>query len=445
MDALQIISSEPLAIIAICVVAGIGLLMGIGLEGLFGFLQRSHLERELERAQFQITHLEEKGAEKEAALELAEERLGYTFGKLANEQLQNNTETFLRLAKETLGTQQTIATSQLEAREHAVEALVSPLREALDRTQREIQSMEKARQEAYGGIHAQLQAMGMAQQALKEETQSLVNALRRPEVRGQWGEITLKRLVELAGMVEHCDFVEQPHTETETGVQRPDMLIHMPENRLLVVDVKTPLDAYLDATHAKGDAARDRALDQHANNVAQRIKELAMKTYWAQFSNAPEFVILFIPGDQFLSAALARRPKLLDDALSLKVILATPTSLVALLKAVAYGWRQLALADNAEEIRGLAVELHDRLSNFAGHMGKVGQRLTNSVDAYNRAVGSLERMVLPSARRFSELGVQTRQSLEELKSIERVVRAPKSEESSDQTENPEPRSGSGSP
>jgi DNA recombination protein RmuC len=249
-----------------------------------------------------------------------------------------------------------------------------------------------------------------------------VSALRRPEVRGQWGEITLRRLVELAGMVEHCDFVSQSHQPTENGAIRPDMVVHLPEARDLVVDVKTPLDAYLEATEAATEVERRAALERHATIVAGRIRDLASKAYWSQFERSPEFVILFIPGDQFLSAALAERPALLDDALRQNIILATPTSLVALLKAIAYGWQQTALAANAAEIRTSALQLYERLATFASHLGTVGKSLGDSVRAFNASVGSLERMVLPSARRFTDLGVQPRQRLVPPKSIEELTR-----------------------
>ncbi len=380
------------------------------------------LRTELRVREEQLKHQEKLELERQAALDLAQERLGAAFGNLANEHLRSNTETFLRLARESLGAHHERAKGDLAAREQAVEGLVRPIRDALARTETQIHELEKARREAYGGITAQLEAMGASQQALQAETRNLVSALRRPEVRGQWGEITLRRLVELAGMVEHCDFVEQSQQSTPDGPIRPDLIVSMPNQRQLVVDVKTPLDAYLDATQATDDAGRRAALERHAAKVAERVRELSSKAYWSQFEDSPEFVILFIPGDQFLSAALSSRPNLLDQALRQQVILATPTSFVALLKAVAYGWQQLALAENAREIRDLAVELYDRLGTFSGHLGRVGKELEGSVKAYNRAVGSLERMVLPSARRFTELGVQPRQTIEPMKAIETAPR-----------------------
>ena len=241
-------------------------------------------------------------------------------------------------------------------------------------------------------------------------------------MRGQWGEITLRRLVELAGMVEHCDFIEQVHVVGDDKIIRPDMIVNMPDQRQLVVDVKTPLDAYLAAAEAPDDAQRKLALEKHAKNVRAHIRLLASKGYWTQFDESPEFVILFIPGDQFLSAALAEEPDLIEYALSQQIILATPTSLVALLKAVAYGWRQLALADNAKEIRVLAEDLYGRLGTFVTHMNKVGRQLASSVENYNRAVGSLERSVLPGARKFTELGVHAKKDIEKLESLEPVPR-----------------------
>ena len=267
-----------------------------------------------------------------------------------------------------------------------------------------------------------LESISLSQQALSSETRNLVTALRRPEVRGQWGEMTLRRLVELAGMVEHCDFTEQEHTPSEDGALRPDMIVHLAEGRQLVVDVKTPLDAYLAAVEAPDDDAREVALQRQARKVRERVRELAAKAYWSQFERSPEFVILFIPGDQFLSAALARDPRLLDEALNQHVILATPTSFVALLKAVAYGWRQVALADNAKQIRDLASELYKRLATFSSHLARVGRSLSGSVDAYNSAVGSLERQVLPGARRFTEMGVQARKPMEPLPEVDAVAR-----------------------
>jgi len=420
----------PLPILA--AVAG-GLLAGGLLAWLLGQRARNALAMSNARLQERLAGEERLRVEREEALKAAQERMALQFDGLANEALRRAGDDFLKLATQRLDTQHERARGELGAREKAVESLVKPISEALKRTETQIEALERSRQHAYGSIQAQLETMSATQQALQLETRNLVTALRRPEVRGQWGEITLRRLVELAGMVEHCDFVEQSHVRTEDGAVRPDLVIHMPEDRQLVVDVKTPLDAYLDAVNAPDDATRDAALQRHANKVAERIRELASKAYWAQFPRSPEFVILFIPGEQFLSAALDRRPQLLDEALRQHVILATPTSFVGLLKAVAYGWRQLALAENAEEIRKLAVDLYDRLNKFTEHVGRVGHTLGRSVEAYNAAVGSLERMVLPGARKFTELGVQPRKTLQSTVEVDTLPRrAPVSDRPDDE-------------
>ncbi len=360
--------------------------------------------------------------ERESAFELANARLTQTFAELSNRSLQANSDTFLKLAEQRLENQQEKAKSELSEREKAVEALVKPINDALKASLQQISELEKSRSEAYGGIKNQLEEMQLNQKSLRQETQNLVNALRRPEVRGRWGEITLRRLVELAGMVEHCDFVEQVHTETDGQIFRPDMIVRMPDRRELVVDVKTPLDAYLAAAEAPDDAQRKLGLARHAKNVRAHIRMLASKAYWNQFDESPEFVILFIPGDQFLSAALNEQPDLIEYALSKQIILATPTSFVALLKAVAYGWRQMSLADNAKEIRVLAEDLYGRLATFVSHLNKVGRQLAGSVENYNKAVGSLERSVLPGARKFVELGVHPSKEIEKLESLEPVPR-----------------------
>jgi DNA recombination protein RmuC len=361
-------------------------------------------------------------AEREAAFELANARLKEAFSEISNQSLQANSDTFLKLARQNLETQQEKAKRELGEREKAVEDLVKPIRDALEASHKQITELEKSRREAYGGIRSQLEEMQNSQKSLTQETQNLVKALRRPEVRGRWGEITLRRLVELAGMVEHCDFIEQAHSVSDGQVIRPDMIVKMPDDRHLVVDVKTPLDAYLEAAEAKDDTQRKLGLERHAKNVRAHIRMLSTKAYWEQFEESPEFVILFIPGDQFLSAALSEEPDLIEYSLSRQIILATPTSFVALLKAVAYGWRQLALADNAREIRVLAEDLYGRLGTFVTHMNRVGRQLASSVENYNKAVGSLERSVLPGARKFTELGVHSTKEIEKLDTLEPVPR-----------------------
>ena len=401
---------------------GIGLLIGLLVMWLIARRRENSLLGDLEQLETRLKSQEAIQQEREAAFELANAKLTQAFADIANRSLRANSDTFLKLAEQNLGTHQEKAKRELSEREKAVEELVKPIRDALQASHKQITDLEKSRSEAYGSIRNQLEAMQLSQKSLTQETQNLVKALRRPEVRGQWGEITLRRLVELAGMVEHCDFVEQVHTTNSDQLIRPDMIVNMPDKRQLVVDVKTPLDAYLSAVEAEDDAQRKLGLERHAKNVRAHIRLLSSKAYWKQFDESPEFVILFIPGDQFLSAALAEEPDLIEYALTEQIILATPTSFVALLKAVAYGWRQLALADNAKEIRVLAEDLYGRLGTFVTHMNRVGRALASSVENYNKAVGSLERKVLPGARKFTELGVHGNKEIEKLESLEPVPR-----------------------
>jgi DNA recombination protein RmuC len=249
--------------------------------------------------------------------------------------------------------------------------------------------------------------------------------LRRPQVRGQWGEMTLRRLVELSGMTAHVDFSEQHHQATDAGAIRPDMIVHLPAQRDIIIDVKTPLDAYLSAVEAQDDEERGTQLKRHAQIVGARVRELSSKQYWAQFEGSADFVVLFLPGDQFLSAALQENPGLMDDALGRNVMLATPSSLVGLLKVVSSGWRQTALAENAAEIRRLGEELYKRLSVFGEHLGRVGKSLGASVDSFNRAIGSLEQQVLPAARRFPQLGLRISREIEAIDPIESLARTPR--------------------
>ena len=403
----------------------LGLLLGVLIAWLIGRGRRRRLQQSLELAETRLKDQEALQRERDSAIEAATGQLTRAFSELAHRSLRSNSETFLRLAEQNLGTQHEKAKRELGAREQAVENLVRPIRDSLAQSQQQISALEKARSEAYGSIRSQLEVMQQSQKFLAQETQNLVNALRRPQVRGRWGEITLRRLVELAGMVEHCDFQEQVHSpgNDEQASIRPDMIVRMPDRRELVVDVKTPLEAYLEAVEAPDDLRRKLALERHARNVREHIRRLGSKSYWGQFSKSPDFVILFIPGDQFLSAALNEDPDLIESALSQQIILATPTSFVALLKAVAYGWRQLALADNAQEIRPLAEDLYGRLTAFVGHLNKVGRQLGSSVENYNRAVGSLERMVLPGARKFVELGIRPKRVMEDAEPLESLPRS----------------------
>lgn len=356
------------------------------------------------------------------ALAQSEARLREGFQQLASTALRDNTDLFLKLARESFGREQASIEGTWRERELAFNALLEPLRSAISRTEAQASALERERVDAYGSLRTQIEALAQGQSALQRETRNLVTALRRPEVRGRWGELTLRRVVELAGLSEHCDFTEQPSVGTAGAMLRPDLVVHLPEGRQLVVDAKTPLDAYLEAIDAPSEELRAAALDRHAQQLDGRVRELASKAYWAQFEHSPEFAVLFLPGDQFLSSALAARPDLLDSALRASVIIATPSTLIAVLKAVAYGWRQVTVAQNAAQIRDLGQEIHRRLTSFLSHFSKAGRQLVGAVEAYNSAVGSLEKQVLPVARRFSELGAATGEALPSMEPIDTPVR-----------------------
>lgn len=384
----------------------------------FQQLLRKHdrLEDELELERRMI-------GERDAAMLTMSTTLKDSFTSMAGAALKNNNEQFLQLARENLGKFQSQADNQLEKREQAVENMVKPIREALEKNEQQVRRMEAERKEAQGAITQHLQAVAESHRLLQSETRNLVQALRRPEVRGQWGEMTLKRLAELAGMVDHCDFIEQESIDSDSGRMRPDMVIRLPDRRDIVVDAKTPLDAYLSAIEAADDDTRKTQLQRHARNVRQRVRELAGKAYWGQFKDSPDFVVLFIPGEQFLAAALEIDHQLLEDALAQHVILATPSSFVALLRAVAYGWRQEALAKNAEIIREVGQEMYLRLATFGEHLSKLGRSLNGSVETYNKAVGSFDTRILPSARKFTELGIKTRKTVPEPEQIDHTARS----------------------
>lgn len=386
--------------------------------------QAAELGAALEAAKARLAVDGERAREQLELLAQSEMRLRAAFDELASQSLRANSEVFLALARESLGREHATVQGALREREAAFNQLIEPIRAALARTETEVQTLERERREAFTSLRAQIEAMHSGQAQLARETRNLVTALRRPEVRGRWGEITLRRVVELAGLTEHADFTEQAQVTTAEGNLRPDLVVHMPDERDLVVDAKTPLDAYLEAIEADSDEARRTALARHAQQVEARIRELAGKAYWSQFARSPEFAVLFLPGDQFLSAALAERPELIDNALKQSVVIATPSTLMALLKAIAFGWRQAQVAQNAAEIRDLGQELYRRLGNFSTHLARVGQRLGNAVECYNSAVGSLERQVLPQARRFTELGVTADAALPTLDPVERLARDP---------------------
>jgi DNA recombination protein RmuC len=336
-------------------------------------------------------------------LEEAKARLAEAFRALAADALKSSNEDFLRLAEQRFKMLAQEAAGELEARKTAVGALVQPLQQAMSAYQQEARALEEKRLREISGVGRQLTEVAQAQTALQRETSNLVNALRAPQVRGRWGEIALRKTAELAGMTKHCDFTEQETVQTEGGRLRPDMIVHLPAKRDIVVDAKVALNAYLEALEVTTPEQREAALVRHAQQVRMHVRRLASKEYWNQFPQAPDFVVLFIPGEVFFAAAMERDPDLLQDALSSQVLIATPTTFVGLLLTAAYGWRQEQVAENAQRISELGRQVHERLAILIEHFAGVGKSLEKAVEAYNKAVGSLETRVLPAARRFPEL------------------------------------------
>ncbi|HTN51814.1 MAG TPA: DNA recombination protein RmuC [Anaeromyxobacter sp.] len=342
-------------------------------------------------------------AEKLAIVDDARTRLTDAFKALSADALRETTTSFLSLARASLEKYQEGARSDLDKRERAISELLSPVKDTLGKLDGQIREIEKAREGAYGKLAEQLRTVAEAQGQLRAEASNLVKALRAPHVRGRWGELQLRRVVELAGMVDHCDFHEQASVEAEGGRLRPDLVVHLPGGRDVVVDAKAPLAAYLDAAEAKDEASRVRLLAEHARQLREHVLALSRKAYWEQFQSTPEFVVLFLPGESFYAAALEADPGLLEAGAERRVILATPTTLIALLKAAAYGWQREAVAENAEHVAALGRDLYKRIGDLGSHFARVGKSLAQSVEAYNRTVASLEARVLPAARRFEEL------------------------------------------
>lgn len=379
---------------------------------------RTDLAQEKARAEENRKSAEEKLA----LLDEAQKRLTESFQALSAQALQSNNESFLHLAKSTLEKFQQGAQNDLDTRQKAIDEVVKPLRESLEKVDSKIQDLEKTRVSAYATLTEQVKSLSDTQILLRAETGNLVRALRSPQVRGRWGEIQLQRVVELAGMQEYCDFVQQESVEGEAGRLRPDMIIRLPNQRQIVVDSKVSLAAYLEALETTDDAVRTECLKNHASQVRAHLTKLAARGYWSQFASSPEFVVAFLPGETFFSAALEQDPGLIEYGVEQRVILATPTTLIALLKAIAYGWRQEKLAANAQAISDLGKELHERIRKFTEYFVRVGANLGKAIDAYNDAGASFERRVLVSTRRFQELGAGQGEEIPPIDTVERKPR-----------------------
>jgi DNA recombination protein RmuC len=380
------------------------------------------LRSERDRYALEAARLEER---LDAEREMAEDR----FRSLSAEALKQNNEQFLALARQALGSYQSEARGELEKREKAVAQLVAPIAEQLGRVDTRLEHLDRDRVRTSSMLQEQLRGMLEAQERLRGETGALVAALRKPQARGRWGEMQLRNVVEMAGMVAYCDFAEQVTVHDEDRTLRPDLIVNMPGGKQVVVDAKAPLQAFLDAYEAGDEASREHHMREHARLLRDHIRKLSARSYWSQFRDAPDFVLLFLPGEHFYNAALEADPSLIQQGVDQQVLIATPTTLIALLRAVHFGWQQEKVAENAREISELGRELHTRIASVADHVQKLGKRLGGAVDAYNATVGSLETRVLVSARRFTEHGVVGHdKDIAPLEPVDRVPRAPQAPE-----------------
>lgn len=407
----------------------VGFLLGAGV--VYIWLQRQLSEKRQQLAALEARHVsdQESAEEKLALLEQARDQLKESFQALSSEALSKNNESFLNLAKSTLEKYQEGAKGDLDKRQEAINKTVEPVGEALKAFNERVDKIEQRRTQTDASIGQQLQQLAESQVQLSKTTGSLVQALRAPQVRGQWGEMQLRRTVEMAGMINYCDFEEQASVETSDGQrQRPDMIIRLPNERVVVVDSKVPLAAYLDALQSDDPDHQKERMVAHARHIRDHIKGLSAKSYWTQFDNAPEFVVLFIPNETIFSAALEQDPELIEQGVLNKVILATPTTLIALLKAIAYGWQQEAIAREAKDIAALGKELYERVSVVTGHFTKLGKSLDQSVGCYNKAVSSMESRLLITAKKFDALDSASLDPLPEPSLIENQPSLPKQEE-----------------
>jgi DNA recombination protein RmuC len=362
------------------------------------------LERELVRARADLDHERARAEERIATLSDAQERMSASFKALSAEALQSSMAQLAELSRAQLQATQAQAKGDLDKRQHAVEQLVAPLRDQLGRVDAQLVRLDQERRELRGRLETQLRTLAETGEKLRTETGALVTALRKPNARGQWGQMQLRNVVELAGMLRHCDFLEQSAIPGDEGSLRPDLVVRMPGGKHVIVDAKAPLQGVLDAYEARDEQERERHLRDHARLLRKHVKALADKAYWSELDSAPDFVVMFLPGEHLYGAALEADPALLEDAMARRVLVATPTTLLAMLRAVAYGWQQERVAESAQAISELGRELYGRLQKLSGMLGTLGNRLNSTVRAYNETVGSYEARVLPGARRFAEHG-----------------------------------------
>ncbi len=387
------------------------------------------LGQEKIRLETELVSEKERSEEKQSIFEDAEKKLSDAFKALSSDALKSNNQSFIELAKTKLEQFQESAKGDLEQRQKAIDQMVKPIRESIDKVDVKIQNLEKVREGAYAGLTEKINNLLTSEDKLQKETANLVSALRKPSVRGSWGEIQLRQAVEFAGMVEHCDFLEQESvTDGDGRFQRPDMIIKLPNGRNIVVDAKTPMEAYLQSLESKSEDDRLKNLKSHARQLRDKVKDLSMKKYWEQFTPTPEFVILFLPNEALFSAALEQDGGLINYGAENRVIIATPTTLIALLLAVAYGWQQDTVAEHARQISDLGRDLYERMGVLADHFSALGKNLDRTVDAYNKAVRSTESRLLVSARKFKELGSGSEREIELLETIDHDTALAQSEE-----------------
>ncbi len=411
----------------------LGLIIGAGIvalavrprlhAGALAAVRAGDLERELVKVRADLEHERSRGAERLAALGDAQERLSASFKALSADALQSSLAQLSELTRSHLQTAQAQAKGDLERRQHAVEQLVAPLKEQLGRVDSQLMRLDQERRESRGRLDGQLRSLAETGERLRMETGALVTALRKPNARGQWGQMQLRNVVELAGMIKHCDFAEQSSFADDEVTRRPDLIVNLPGGKKVVVDAKAPLQGVLDAYQSRDQAEREQHLRDHARLLRKHVKALADKAYWGALDSAPDFVVMFLPGEHLYGAALEVDPSLIEDAMGRRVLIATPTTLLAMLHAVAYGWQQERVAESAQAISELGRELHGRLAKLAGLLSTLGSRLNSTVRAYNETVGSYEARVLPSARRLSDHGAGDGRELPELEHVTTSARS----------------------